>query len=167
MTTNVLTSSESIGRVARSFSATGVREQLEQTRSPVISIGKASIPKWLDQTTSKLYAILSLEDNWDSYGAKRISNRVADAATELLCNIMQANTPAPQVVPSANGSIQLEWHLAGVDLEIEVESANASKVFFEDSLNEESAWEGEISFDLTKLVDYISILTTRAQRSTH
>lgn len=151
-------------RLVSSFSATGMREQLEQTRSPVIAIGKAIDPKWLDQTTTKLYAILGLDDNWDSYGSKRISSRVADAAIGLLYNIMQANTPAPQVVPSANGSIQLEWHLVGVDLDIEVESTTASKVFFEDSLNEESAWEGEISFDLTKLVGYISILTTRVQR---
>lgn len=144
-----------------------IRQTVKQKGSSVVSISKGSKPKWLTPTDNLLLAIVALNDNWDSYGAKRISDRVAGAVYDLLWNIMQKTTPAPQVVPSAKGSIQLEWHLGGVDLEIEVESLAISRVFFEDALNEEPAWEGDIDFDLTKLVHYINLLTTRAQKNTN
>jgi hypothetical protein len=137
------------------------RQPVAPRRSSTVSLSKAYIPKWLSQTTKALYAILALDDNWDSYGAKRISPEIASAADELLRDIMLASTPAPQVVPSANGSIQLEWHIGGIDLEIEVESLAISQVIFEDKQNEEPAWEGEINYDLTRLVHYIQLLTAR------
>jgi hypothetical protein len=139
------------------------RQAITPKRSSIVSLSKTSIPKWLPQTTKALYAILALDDNWDSYGAKRISPEIASAADELLRDIMLASTPAPQVVPSANGSIQLEWHIGGIDLEIEVESLAKSQVLFEDKQNEEPAWEGKIDYDLTRLVHYIQLLTARTQ----
>jgi len=119
------------------------------------------------QLLDVFFSILALDNNWDSYGAKRISDRVAGAVQDLLWQIMQKNTPAPQVVPSASGSIQLEWHLRGIDLEIEVESYTLAKVFFEDAQNEELTWEGDIDVDLTKLVHFINLLTNRVQQNTH
>lgn len=140
---------------------TVVRQATKQKVASVVSINKQAIPEWLKKTNNLLLAIIALNNNWDSYGAKRISHRVAEAVSNLLYDIMQKNTPAPQVVPSASGSIQLEWHLKGIDLEIEVESFAISRVFFEDARNEEPAWEGVIDVNLSKLVHYINILTTR------
>lgn len=144
-----------------------VRQAVKQKDSSVVSINKGSKPKWLASTTKRLFAILALNNNWDSYGAKRISDRVAGATDDLLWRVMQKNTPAPQIVPSANGSIQLEWHLRGIDLEVEVESYALSRVFFEDAQNEELPWEGDIDVDLTKLVHFINLLTNRVQLSTN
>ncbi len=76
---------------------------------------------------------------------------------------MQFNTPVPQVVPSANGSIQLEWHTLGIDLEIEVESLSAFHVFFSDGQDEDPEWEGEINYDLTRLVHYVNLFTERSR----
>jgi hypothetical protein len=131
--------------------------------SSIVSIDRASIPKWLEQTTKALLAIVALDDDWDSYGAKRISPKIASAVVELLRDIMFSSTPVPQIVPAANGSIQLEWHIADIDLEIEVESLARSQVLFEDKQNEEPGWEGEISNDLSKLVHYIQLLTARVK----
>lgn len=133
----------------------------------VVSFTKPVTPKWLRQTNNLLYRIIGLDNNWDSYGAKRISSKVAEAVSDLLCDIMQKTTPAPQIVPSATGSIQLEWHLKGIDLEIEVKSFSKFHVFFEDAQNEELPWEGSIDVDLSKLVHYINLLTNRVQQGTN
>lgn len=122
----------------------------------------AYIPKWLPETTKALYAILSLGDNWDTYGAKRINFETAAAVDELLREIMRPNTPAPQLVPVANGYIQIEWHLGDIDFEIEVESLSESQVFFADARHENAAWEGKINYDLSKLVSFVNLLTDRA-----
>jgi len=133
------------------------------SKSNIVTLDQKRVPEWYRQITNDLYAILSLNDNWDSYGANRISSDVAKAVDDLLIDIMQAHTPAPQTVPSANGSIQLEWHISGIDLEIEVESLSTSRVCFEDGRDEEGGWEGEINYDLSLLVHYINLLTERAQ----
>ena len=131
-------------------------------KNNVVSLSSKRIPEWYQQTVDSLFAILDLGDNWDSYGANGFSSNIAKAVNQLLVDIMDDDTPAPQLVPSASGSIQLEWHIGGIDLEIEVESLSTSYVFFEDEQNEDESWEGEIKYDLSKLVHYINLLTRRA-----
>lgn len=147
------------------YQDTIVRRPAKQKIANVVSIAKPA--KWLRQTNNLLFSIIGLDNNWDSYGAKRISPKVAEAVSDLLCDIMQRTTPSPQIVSSANGSIQLEWHLKGIDLEIEVKSFSKSHVFFEDAQNKEPLWEGDIDVNLSKLVCYINILTNRVQQSTN
>ncbi|MFK5985179.1 MAG: hypothetical protein QM479_07115 [Pseudomonadota bacterium] len=130
-------------------------------KTNVVTLSSRKIPKWYSETAESIYSILALSDNWDSYGANRFSQETAKAVDNLLRGIMHMNTPAPQLVPSASGTIQLEWHVGGIDLEIEVESLSTSYVFFEDEKNQEPLWEGEIKYDLSKLVHYINILTER------
>jgi hypothetical protein len=142
------------------------RQLLKQNEEACVTSNNSKrMPDWLTSTNKSLLAIVALNNNWDSYGANRISPKVAEATHDLLWNVMQKTTPAPQVVPSANGSIQLEWHLKRIDLEIEVKSFSKFRVFFEDAQNEEPTWDGDVDVDLTKIVRYINLLTVRAQQN--
>ena len=38
---------------------------------------------------------------------------------EVLASVMNPNAPAPTLVPSPQGHLQAEWHMKGIDLEIE------------------------------------------------
>lgn len=59
--------------------------------------------------------LLSLSDNWDSYGAGPIDPRAVEAARRL----QFALSVAPlSVVPSCTGGVQLEMHREGFDFEI-------------------------------------------------
>lgn len=140
-----------------------IEKNVKPFKNNVATLSGSTIPMWYKQTRESLYAILALGDNWDSYGANRFSPETAKAVDELLINIMHVQTPSPQIVPSANGSIQLEWHICGIDLEIEVESLSTSRVIFEDEQSEELEWEGVIKYDLSKLVTYINLLTDRCR----
>ncbi len=140
-----------------------VKQYVKPSLLNVTALAGKRVPKWHMEVVNDLYSILALNDNWDSYGATRFSPEIAKAVTSLLIDIMQTNTPAPQVVPSANGSIQLEWHTAGIDLEIEVKSLFAFNVFFSDEQNEGLEWQGEINYNLTNLVHYVNLLTERSQ----
>jgi hypothetical protein len=42
------------------------------------------------------------------------------AMVSVLNSIMRSDTPAPSIVPSPRGHLQAEWHIGGIDLEIEV-----------------------------------------------
>lgn len=133
--------------------------KLPKSRNTVVSLSKR-VPAWHKASVTALYNILSLESNWDTYGAARINPKVAEAVTDLLTSIMQADSPTPQIVPSSNGNIQAEWHCHNIDLEIEVESKISSHVYYYDHLSKEE-WDGVISQDLAPLVEFINILTRR------
>ncbi len=89
-------------------------------------------PVWFNSLLTEIGQIGELEENWDSYGARPIDPRCAEATTNLLLSVLDPGTPKPCVVPTNRGGIQLEWHRAGVDLEVEIESPAQVHVFFED-----------------------------------
>ena len=51
--------------------------------------------------------LLALPENWDSYKARTPSATAIDAACSF------------SLVPLPDGDIQMEWHIGGVDIEIE------------------------------------------------
>lgn len=115
-------------------------------------------PKWLLQTRQALDALLELPDGWDSYGAKRIDKERVKATLGLLLGILRDDTPPPSCVPVSDGSVQIEWHTAGVDLEVSVLPGEVIEVSFED-LQTGQFWEGELQTDLRRLTDFIRRLS--------
>jgi len=114
----------------------------------------------LRPTVQALIELLDLPENWDSYGARPISEETAFFALQLLDETMRADTPAPVVVPTNCGGVQLEWHTHGIDLEIEIQSPGRIYVSYEDQrLGKE--WEAELTSDLTRLSDALSELSRR------
>jgi hypothetical protein len=101
-----------------------------------------------------------LEENWDSYGARRIDPHCIEAAANLLRAVMNAATPMPSVVPTNRGGIQLEWHRGGIDLEIEIESPTRMNVFFED---EREGVQKELTLmgNVRPLVEFLQQLEAR------
>ncbi len=115
-------------------------------------------PAWLEPTVRRLLDLLSLLPDWDSYGARSVDRLHVNAAFQVLSLIMRHDTPAPSVVPTNRGGVQLEWHTGGIDLEIETLSTQELLVSFEDSTTG-TEWEREIASDLTLPVECIARLT--------
>lgn len=120
---------------------------------------------WLRRTMEQLTAISSLADDWDSYGARAISpSRIAQAGI-LVQSIADERAPAPSLVPTPEGNIQLEWHSHGVELEVLLLSEADLEVLFEDLRGELPSYEEILSYDVTPLVEYVHLLGERAQGS--
>lgn len=64
--------------------------------------------------------IRRLGHNWDSYDADPIPQAVCDRVEMLLDLLHDSGWNPPYVVPSAQGTIQLEWHENGIDEEWEI-----------------------------------------------
>lgn len=91
----------------------------------------------------------SLEENWDSYGAKPFTKEIIDKVNNII-DCLEDSIIDPSIVPSSCG-IQLEWDNGGKCLEVcvdeDVEEMTYVKVVGDDMEN----WiEGE-------LVDYNEI----------
>lgn len=61
----------------------------------------------------RIAELLRLEQNWDSYGAERVSYEAAVLAARFLASLL--HLPPPQIVPRPGGSIDLEWNTGGVE----------------------------------------------------
>jgi hypothetical protein len=116
---------------------------------------------WFVPIRASVYDLLSLAENWDLYGAAQVKQEFVASAADLLRNIMDEYTPAPAIVPTTPGGVQIEWHTNGIDLEIEVESTSRINVWYEDSRTGIS-WEDELSSDLRRLSDIVAMLSRRA-----
>jgi hypothetical protein len=103
----------------------------------------AQVPTWLPNVVTKLAALLDLQSNWDSHGARPISMTTARNALELLLRLRDLCLPSPNVVPTAQGGIQFEWSRAGLELELELEPRGTMVALFDDSDRAES-WEREL-----------------------
>lgn len=118
------------------------------------------VPRWLETTASVLKELLWLEPNWDSYGALPVDVHEALAVLELLGRIMQHDGPAPQLVPTNRGGIQIEWHCSGIDIEIESLAPKRFLVSYEDSnLSDEAEWEQDLGSDWARLSDVLDRLS--------
>ena len=109
----------------------------------------SSLSGWLSCVMDQLGHLLSLEENWDSYGAKRVSFHSAVAMLNLIPSIAAAESPVPTLVPTNVGGIQLEWHENNIDLEIEIGPRGKPQVYVFDA-SSETEFEGE---DLEKAME--------------
>jgi len=98
---------------------------------------------WLDAAATHLAAFLELPKNWDSYGARPISISTVQEVSQLLTRLWDLGLPAPQLVPTAKGGVQLEWDAKGVALELELEPGGRMLAVFDDPARTES-WEREL-----------------------
>ncbi len=114
----------------------------------------ADEPSWLLPSLRALDEIGWLPENWNSYGAKPVAVEAAVATLRLMAAMMTDATPLPAFVPTQSGGIQLEWHVRGIDLEIDVRPTRRLFASFEDHRTTEE-WEAEITSDLRRLRDVL------------
>jgi len=101
----------------------------------------ASIQGWLRPVAQQLQYLLSFPGDWDHHGASPILPKHARSALRYLNAVMQPTTPAPSIVPVANGGIQIEWHRAGVDVELVFSDEDEGGLYCYD-LQADRDWEG-------------------------
>lgn len=138
----------------------GNRRELRRDGQRVSEAGTAVEPLWLRPVVAGLEAILSLPEGWNSYHAHRIDGQAAIRAVQLLLDTAQAETPAPSVVPTAPGGVQLEWHMRGIDLEVEITPDLQVEAAYEDAATQ-AEWEADVTTDRRPLQEALATLTGR------
>ena len=76
--------------------------------------------QWFRELNGRLGYLTSLPLGWDGYAGQPVSPNVAQFAAKLIEHLFTDAVPAPQLVPGSDGTLQLEWHLNGYDIEIDV-----------------------------------------------
>ncbi len=70
---------------------------------PSSTVASNLLPVW-----QELQGLMLLGDNWNSYGARRISTQAISRALGLLQHLAWTGT-LPEVIPMSRGGVKLEW----------------------------------------------------------
>lgn len=72
------------------------------------------------QAINDIWALGRLPDNWDGYGALSVDYMAQKIAVNLLTGLMKFEIPRPDILPTANGGVALEWETAQINLALEI-----------------------------------------------
>jgi hypothetical protein len=118
--------------------------------------------KWEVEVVRALVRLAGFSAGWDSYNAPPLRRDAGHFALEILQSVMRPRTPPPQVVPSAAGGVQLEWHEKGIDLELHIAAPYQWELWFRDLQDPTSQpLSLELSDDFSELKRPIHLLSTR------
>lgn len=135
--------------------------KIQEVGSRVVITGDCDdLPVWFDPVVNELVQLLKLQRGWNSYNAVPVSVDAFTSALQVLFFVMQAETPVPSMVPTTRGNIQIEWHMRGMDLEVEIIDASHFRVSYED-FQDDTIWEDKHLDNLTQLAQIIGKLTDR------
>lgn len=88
------------------------------TLTTVVYWGKGQPPRaleWRDIVTARLAELERLAPGWDTEGGLPVARRHANRAMQFLVRLATdeaTSLPVPDIVPLADGGVQLEWHVA-------------------------------------------------------
>jgi hypothetical protein len=127
--------------------------------APKLKLVAESAPQdWFLGIIEQVLTLHSMPENWDGQGASRISPGIASSALNLLFRTMDATSPKPAIVPTACGTIVLEWHGIEYDLEIELTTPSSCQISF----REGTSWQDIEELPIQKAAKYI--LNTKGLR---
>jgi len=124
------------------------KEELILRNRNIIISGSQKKPPWVRPAFSKIRELVNLDPGWDSHDAESVVADSVFSAVAILNKTMSNATKTPWIVPTVHGGIQIEWHRAQVDLEIEIEPNGTASVFY---VNEQNGKQIEAPFDVAQV----------------
>lgn len=112
---------------------------------------------WVEELEERLDVLTKLRRGWDGYSGAPVSFPCAHFAANLIEALHTSSIPAPQLVPMANGTVRLEWHMNEFDVEVDVLGPYDVVAYRADHLNG-SEDEIEIQTDFTELAEWVADL---------
>jgi hypothetical protein len=103
--------------VSRVWSSIAGVIKLDVSEDRVVADRQISLPAWVIPACVQLFVLQKLPENWDSYGGVALQARHRDAALRFLGLVMSDDIPMPDIVPLADGGVQLEWRQPGAEID--------------------------------------------------
>ena len=92
---------------------------------------------WFDDTFARFQELLELDENWNGYGEKPVHRTAVKRALDVL-EAVGTDGPAPWVVPTFEGGLQLEWTCNDHEIEVEIPPEGMASVLIVDPNNKET-----------------------------
>lgn len=148
------------------YSTSSLRSRLRQRMrrssavAPRIEI-EGLVPVEVRKVQFALNDALAMSQNWDSYGGRTPTMNAAVKAISWLLAVYRHGLPAPSTVPGSDGSIQLEWHTRGIDLEVLFAPNRRTSFVFADLKATMQDEEGELNSQNADGRAFLDLLVSR------
>lgn len=111
---------------------------------------------WAGTFARRMQRLMSLQPNWDSYGAPSLSRVAGEAAVRFMFMMWERlpGAPQPEVFPEASGGVRFEWE----------RSQMLTSLCFEPGLVTLYIADGEEEFESSFANDFEPILETLKRR---
>lgn len=90
--------------------------------------------------------VRSLPAGWDGRHARPVTEAAVLATLKIAFQLVGSQDLLPQIFPLPDGGLQLEWHVFGAGLEIEVDGSGAPFAVATDAVGQ-TLWEREFAID--------------------
>ncbi|MDX8036573.1 hypothetical protein SK803_40810 [Lentzea sp. BCCO 10_0856] len=127
-------------RKVESTSAASAREVLPVTPG---EHGTNLLWPWLYETIERISELRTRPDNWDSYGASRLSNNAIVASLNFLARFRYAIQSAPLISLTGEGGLLFSWNNAESSVELTFNPQELPWVYYSDS-SIAREWEGHL-----------------------
>ena len=87
----------------------------------------SELSQWQIDAIKKLFQLLALPHDWDSYGSPPPSEVAVKTAGRLILDIGLDYFVSPRIVPVSGGGVQLEWRVGSRELEIEINDEGSAE----------------------------------------
>ena len=101
--------------------------------------------EWKSTVETLIEELGQLQAGWDLGVASPIDGEIIRNAKDLVARLAAPGTPPPSVVPTVNGTVQLEWHTIRYDAEVEILGPAQYQLFT--MVVGTPAWEGTVEQD--------------------
>lgn len=123
----------------------------------------ASEQQWREPVMRQLNALTALQGGWDGYQGVPVSCQHASVAMAILEACCRGDTPVPQLVPGSSGDLQIEWHLAGGDIELHIRGPKDVRAWHADHTTGIDGEAVPLTNDFTAVVTWIYNLMEPSQ----
>ena len=76
--------------------------------------------QWIETLERRLTELMALSRGWDGYEGRPVRVDCVVFAARLLETLYRTSIGLPSLVPGGDGTLQIEWHENGYDLEIDI-----------------------------------------------
>lgn len=138
----------------------GLANILPRFPRPTVSVRidrQADEPAWLPAVLNRMRTLSGLAPDWDGAGAKAPTEAALTAGLRLLPKVLSREAATPAVVPTPEGGVQFEWHDAGWDVEIEIDSSGLADAWGENVASGASFFGDLNSDDLHLAIKEITV----------
>jgi hypothetical protein len=123
-------------------SITFVSPWTQRRDAPAPVVERAS---WLHENFARLQSISRLLSGWDGGQAREIDKSLIDGVARFISSeIVSRLKEPPQIIPTIQGGLLIEWHTMAVDLLIESSPAEEPTFFYRD-VDRNTEVEGSIA----------------------
>ncbi|MGH6849320.1 MAG: hypothetical protein ACREDD_02535 [Methylocella sp.] len=114
---------------------------------------------------SQLNDLCALERGWDGYTGDPVTFENANFALRMLEASCGLEAPVPQIVPGVGGDLQVEWHIASTDIELDIRGPNDVHAWICTEYTGPDGEEVDLTNDFTIVAKWIQDLSNSLNAS--